>query len=204
MGFYRNTVVPRIIDRVMRGELVDQRRAALIPAATGRILEIGIGSGLNIPFYGAAVESLDGVEPSHHLLGISREQAATAPFPVALTDASAEALPFDANRFDTVVSTWALCTIPDAAAALGEVRRVLKADGQFLFIEHGRAATPGVRRAQDVLNPAWRIMSGGCNINRAIADLIAAARFTIPDLRTDYMQGPRPMTFTYQGSARLT
>jgi ubiquinone/menaquinone biosynthesis C-methylase UbiE len=201
MGFYGRYVVPRIIDRVMRDAQVSERRATLIPAATGRVLEIGVGSGLNIPLYGKAVESLEGIEPSHHLL--SREQAATAPFPVSLTDASAEVLPFEADQFDTVVSTWTLCTIPDAAIALSEIRRVLKPAGRFLFIEHGRAETRGVRRAQNLINPAWRVVSGGCNINRPIAGLISGAGFAIPDLRTDYMPGPRPMTFTYQGSAQL-
>lgn len=177
-------------------------RAAYLPLARGHVLEIGIGSGLNIPFYTGAVTKLHGIDPSAELLARAAETATAAPFPVELLNTTAEHIPLPDESMDSVVVTWALCSIPDAAAALRDMRRVLKRDGSLIFVEHGLSPDPVVEKWQNRLTPFWRPWTGGCHLNKKIDDLVRAAGFTIADLRTEYVPGPRPLTFTYQGVAR--
>src|SRR5262245_4898049 len=178
------------------------RRSELIPRATGSVLEVGIGSGLNLPYYSAAaVTSVRGVDPSAELLGMAKPNAERVAFPVELTCESAERMRVDAGSVDTVVTTWSLCTIPDPLAALREMKRVMKPDGRLLFVEHGHSPDPKVQKWQRRINPIWRRISGGCNINRNMEELIRSAGFRIAELRTSYRPGPRPMTYTYQGWA---
>ena len=122
---------------------------------------------------------------------------------VVLLRGAAEALPLERHSIDTVVTTWTLCTIADVAAALDEMRRVLRPSGRLLFVEHGLSPDANVRRWQDRLTPVWKRLGGGCHLNRPIRDLIEGAGFRIEQLQTGYMQGPRPMTYMYEGSARL-
>ncbi len=177
-----------------------RKRAA--GAAEGRVLEVGIGSGLNLPLYGPSVRHVIGLEPSPELLRMARDRADAAAVPVELLETSAEAMPLDDRSVDTVVTTWTLCTIPDASRALAEMRRVLKPGGSLLFVEHGRAPEPGVARWQDRLDPLWRRVAGGCHLNRPIADLIADAGFRIEALMHARLPGPRTHTFLYEGRAR--
>ncbi|MDB5395726.1 MAG: methyltransferase [Rhodospirillales bacterium] len=173
-------------------------------AAEGRILEIGIGPGLNLPFYGPNVSAVIGIDPSPELLAMAARRRAALPPPtlqVELIEGSSEALPLDDGSIDTVVTTWTLCTIPGAARALGEMRRVLKPGGQLLFVEHGRAPDPGVVRWQDGLTPVWKHFTGGCHLNRKIDALIGDSGFTISTLHNEYLPGPRPMTYMYEGRA---
>ncbi len=201
MSFYGRVVVPRMIDLVMRNAGATERRAVLIPQAKGAVLEVGIGSGLNLPFYGAAVERLTGVDPSPELLAKTRAKLPSLRFPVELVCRSAEALPASDASVDTVVTTWTLCSIPDPLAALREMKRVLKPGGRLLFVEHGFCPDGSVHVWQDRLNPVWRRISGGCNLNRKIDELLPAAGWTIATLTRDHLPGPRMMTHTYQGSA---
>jgi ubiquinone/menaquinone biosynthesis C-methylase UbiE len=173
----------------------------VVPAATGRVLEIGIGSGVNLPRYSPNVQQVIGLEPSPKLLGMARD-AERRNFPVDLIEGSAEEIPLENASIDTVVTTWTLCTIPDASRALHEMRRVLKPGGRLLFVEHGRASDSNVIWWQDRLNPIWKGIGGGCNLNRAIGSLIEGAGFQFERLQTGYMRGPKPMTFMYEGSAR--
>jgi ubiquinone/menaquinone biosynthesis C-methylase UbiE len=202
MGLYRDHILPHLIHLSMRQRNLAVYRARVLPAAQGRVLEIGIGSGLNLPFYGATVEQVIGLDPSPKLLAMAREAARRTSISLELIENSAEAIPLYNRSIDTVVTTWTMCSIPDARRALGEMRRVLKPGGHLLFVEHGRSPDPSVRRWQDRLTPLWRRVGGGCHLNRAIGELIEEAGFRIERLETGYMRGPKPMTFMYEGSAR--
>ncbi|KAB2916382.1 MAG: class I SAM-dependent methyltransferase [Hyphomicrobiaceae bacterium] len=202
MGFYADHVVPVLIDLSMRNRLLRPYRQRVVGTAEGRVLEIGIGSGLNLPWYGANVVRVAGLDPSPRLLAKAQEKADRILPPVTFIEGSAEAIPFDDRCFDTVVTTWTLCSIPNASAALAEMRRVLVPTGRLLFVEHGRSPEARVCWWQDRLTPLWKRIGGGCHLNRAIAELIAGAGFRIERLDTGYMKGPKPMTFMYEGSAR--
>lgn len=165
------------------------------------MLEIGIGSGLNLPLYGATTTSVIGLEPSSELLRMARPRASAAAVPVTLLDASAEAIPLDSGSIDAVVTTWTLCTIPNAPLALAEMRRVLKPGGVLLFVEHGRAPEPGVARWQDRLDPLWSRIAGGCHLNRKMDELIIGNGFRIESLANARLPGPRTHTFLYEGRA---
>jgi SAM-dependent methyltransferase len=202
VGVYAKYVLPRIIDIAMRNEETTRLRAAWVPHARGEVLEIGIGSGLNLPFYSSNVHRVYGVDPSVELQRMARKRAMAGPIEVEFLSQSAEEqLPFANASIDTVVITWALCSIPNAPKALQQFKRVLKASGRLIFLEHGRAPDPGVAVWQDRITPFWKHIGGGCHLNRKIDDLIMAAGFRIAELKTCYLTGPRPMTYTYQGVA---
>ena len=202
MGFYQNQIVPRLINLSMRQRNLAAYRHRVVPAAEGRVLEIGVGSGLNLPFYTQKAELVMGLDPSPKLLSMARRAARPASIPFDFIEGSAEAIPLEDGSVDTVVTTWTLCSIPDASRSLHEMRRVLKSAGSLLFVEHGRAPEPHVRRWQDRLTPVWKRVGGGCHLNRAIGTLIESAGFQFERIETGYMRGPRPMTFMYEGSAR--
>jgi ubiquinone/menaquinone biosynthesis C-methylase UbiE len=202
MSFYQQHVVPRLVHLAMRQKQHDPFRQRIVGAAEGRVLEIGVGSGLNFSFYGAAVTSVIGLEPSPALLRMARSRASSAKAPITLLDASAEAIPLESGSIDTVITTWTLCTIPNAPLALAEIRRVLRPGGALRFVEHGRAPEPGVARWQDRLDPLWRRIAGGCHLNRKIDALILGNGFRIEALANARLPGPRTHTFLYEGSAR--
>ena len=202
MGCYDRLVLPRLIDFAMASGEASRYRVATLEPASGRVLELGIGSGRNLPFYGGGVTELVGVDPAPELLEMARRRAATAAFPVSLVERSAETLPFENAAFDMAVATWTLCSIPNAAAALGELRRVLKPGGRLLFVEHGQAPDAGVARWQRRLTPYWRRCAGGCHLDRPIDRLVAAAGFHIEHLETGYARAPRVLGYMYRGVAR--
>lgn len=202
MGFYRDVILPRLCHLAMRNERLVPYRERVIGAAEGRVLEIGVGSGLNLPFYRPAVHDVLALEPAAPLIEMARRTSRKANMPVRFLEASAEVVPLDDHSVDTVVTTWTLCSIPQAAMALGEMRRVLRPSGRLLFVEHGLAPDESVRRWQDWLTPAWRRISGGCHLNRPIQQMIEGNGFRIDRLETGYMAGPKPMTFMYEGSAK--
>ncbi|MCP5366344.1 MAG: class I SAM-dependent methyltransferase [Hyphomicrobiales bacterium] len=185
-------------DRQMRRE-----RRACVAQARGTVLDVGIGTGLNLPWYDPGrVTRVIGVEPSAGMLRRAGWRAAQAPFAVDLRQAGAEDMPVDDASVDTAVITWTLCTIPLAHEALCQVRRVLKPGGRLIFVEHGRAADPAVASQQDLFNPLWRRLAGGCNLNRPIDELIAAADFRFEALTAGYLSGPvRAVRYTYRGVA---
>jgi ubiquinone/menaquinone biosynthesis C-methylase UbiE len=205
MGLYAKYLLPRIIDLAMRNEETARLRADWVPLARGEVLEVGIGSGLNLPFYSSDVQRVYGVDPSVELQRIARGRVVAAPMEVEFLSQSAEEpLPLPDASIDTVVTTWTLCSIANAPKALREMKRVLKASGRLVFLEHGRAPDAGVADWQERITPRWKNITGGCHLNRKIDDLITAAGFRITELKTFYVRGPRPMTYTYQGVAETT
>ena len=202
MGFYSDIILPRLCDLAMRNKQLVPFRERVIGAAEGRVLEIGVGSGLNLPFYRPSVAELVALEPAPRLVDMARGASRASTIPITFVEASAEAIPLDAQCVDTVVTTWTLCSIPQAATALAEMRRVLRPGGKLLFVEHGRSPDASVRRWQDRLTPIWRSCCGGCHLNRPITAMIEQAGFHIDRIETGYIPGPRPMTFMYEGSAR--
>ncbi|MBI1868190.1 MAG: class I SAM-dependent methyltransferase [Methylocystis sp.] len=188
----------------MRQRQLDKYRHAVGAAAAGRVLEVGVGSGLNFSLYGKQVEAVVGIDPSPRLLAMARRRAAAAGVRVCLILASAIAIPLANNTIDTVVMSWTLCSIADPLAALREIRRVLKPGGKLVFVEHGLAPEPDVERWQRRLTPVWRHIAGGCHLDRKMDDLIRSAGFEVTELSTEYASGPRPFTYMYQGCAEPT
>jgi ubiquinone/menaquinone biosynthesis C-methylase UbiE len=201
LGAVANWLFSRLLDFAMRNRALDRYRPATVGPARGVVLEIGVGSGLNLGLYPANVHHVYALDPSAELLAMARRRAAQAAVPVSFVRASAEQLPFPDTVFDTVVMTWTLCSIRDPVAALREMRRVLKPGGQVLFVEHGLSPEPGVARWQHRLTPCWSRVSGGCHLGRKTDDLIRAAGFEIRALETGYMRGPKPWTYMYQGAS---
>ena len=202
MGFYARHVLPCLLHAAMRQEVLLPFRTRVAGAAEGRVLEIGIGSGLNLPLYGAHVSEVVGVDPSPELLSRAAEAASRCQTRVTFLEGSAEALALNDRSFDTVITTWSLCSIPNVRQALAEVRRVLCPGGVLLFVEHGRAPEPGVARWQDRLDPIWTRIAGGCHLNRAMDVLLRNAGFHLDALSTTRVPGPRTHTFLFEGRAR--
>ena len=203
MGFYGDRILPHIINVAMTTKAIeDERRRCLEPVA-GTVLEVGFGSGLNLPFYPASVAKVIGVDPSSTLARLARKRIEAAPFPVEMVGLSAETLPMGDESVDTIVSTFTLCTIPDAGSALREMRRVLRPGGRLHFVEHGLAADPRVERWQRRLNRIQQVVFGGCNLNRPISGLVSDAGFDIERLENSYLKGvPKFGGFLYRGVAR--
>jgi ubiquinone/menaquinone biosynthesis C-methylase UbiE len=202
MSFYEDRILPHLIQMGMRKKDLAVYRHRLLSVAEGRVLEIGVGSGLNFPHYRENTQCVIGLDSSAKLLSMAEEATTDVSLPVELVRASAETIPLRDESVDTVVTTWTLCSIPNVAHALSEMRRVLKPTGRLLFVEHGRSPDQDVCRSQDRLTPLWKRIAGGCHLNRAIGQLIRDAGFRVDRLDTGYMKGPRPMTFMYEGSAR--
>jgi SAM-dependent methyltransferase len=202
MGLYAKYVLPRLTHLTMGQAQLQPYRARVVGGAKGRVLEIGIGSARNLPFYSDAVEEVVGLDASPEMLALAERSVASTRRPrVHLLARSAESLPFETGSFDVALVTWSLCSIADPVAALKETRRVLKAHSELRFVEHGLAPDADVRKWQDRLTPLWRRCAGGCHLNRKIDDLVRAAGFTLRQLETGYARGLRPMAYMYEGSA---
>jgi SAM-dependent methyltransferase len=204
MGLWTRNVFPRLMDLSMRGDQIGRLRAEALAEATGDVLEIGFGTALNLPHYPPAVGALTGLDPLGALANRVAARVARAPFPVRRVQRSADArLPFEAASFDTVVTTWTLCSIPDAVAALQEMHRVLRPGGRYLFLEHGLSDDPGTARWQHRLEPLHGRIAGGCRLTRRIDALVAAGGFEIDSMRRFCVAGgPRIFAEMYAGSAR--
>jgi ubiquinone/menaquinone biosynthesis C-methylase UbiE len=202
MSLYQDRILPYLVHVSMRQATFAAYRRRVVPSAKGCVLEIGVGSGLNLPFYAENATRVIGLDPSPRLLSMAHQAAGAIARPIELLEGTAEAIPLDTDSVDTVVTTWTLCSIPDIARALAEVRRVLRPEGRLLFVEHGRSPDSSVRRWQDRLTPCWKHIGGGCHLNRAIGRLIEESGFRIEWMNNGYMPGPKAMTFMYEGSAR--
>ena len=202
MKFYDEKILPHLIDFACGMGQVMKTRAQVVPKASGRVLEIGIGTGLNLGFYDAdKVSTIVGVDPAAQMQGLARQRAAAIGIPVEMIALELGQIQAADASFDSIVCTFTLCTIPDPLAALQEMRRVLKPGGQFLFGEHGRAPDLKVRVWQDRLTPLWRPLAGGCHLNRDIPALLKAGGFRLREVHSRYLQGPRPLTWVWHGWA---
>lgn len=204
MGFYEDRIVPILIEAGCSTKPILKQREKVVPEARGRVLEVGMGPGINLPYYDAdKVELVWGLEPSDAMRRKAEPRLAQAPFPVEWLGLPGEEIPLDDDSADTVLLTFTLCTIPDFAKALAQMRRVLKPGGRLLFAEHGAAPDESVRRWQERINPLWKRLAGGCHINREIPRLIEEAGFSIESLDTMYLPGtPKIAAFQYWGSAK--
>ena len=204
MGFYEKYILPPILDKAMQQEPIMRQRAKVIPGASGVVLEIGVGSGLNLGYYEKDnVEKLYGLDPSVELGRRATVRAREAGIDVELIPLGGESIPLDDDSIDTVTMTYTLCTIPDGAKALAEMKRVLKPGGRLLFCEHGHAPDASVAKWQARITPIWRHFAGGCRLNVKIDEMLGDAGFNVEKLDTMYLPGPRPMTFNYWGSATI-
>jgi ubiquinone/menaquinone biosynthesis C-methylase UbiE len=177
-------------------------RARVAEGLKGEVVEIGFGTGHNLPFLPPDVTHLWAVEPSTRSVQLAKDRIAAAPFPVTVVGLHGEQIPLPDESADAVLCTWSLCTIPDPVAAVREMRRVLRPGGELHFVEHGAAPDPGVRTWQDRLNPVQRRVGGGCNLNRDIAALIEQGGFTMKHLETYYNRGePKPFGWLFEGRA---
>lgn len=202
MTFYDEKILPHLIDFACGMGQVMKTRAQIVPQASGRVLEIGIGTGLNLSFYDAyRVSTIVGVDPAAQMQGLARQRAAAIDIPVEMIALELGQIQAADASFDSIVCTFTLCTIPDPLAALQEMRRVLKPGGKLLFGEHGRAPDLKVRAWQDRLTPLWRPLAGGCHLNRDIPALLTRGGFTIREVQSRYLQGPRPLTWVWYGWA---
>ncbi len=204
MGCYERYILPKVLNWSCGAKPVRAQRQKVVPLAAGRVLEIGIGSGLNLPYYDPGkVERVIGLDPAEAMLSYARRKSATLPFTVEYLALEGERIPLDRHSVDTVLVTYTLCTIADACAALEGMRAVLKPGGRLIFCEHGRAPDAAVRRWQHRLNPLWNRIGGGCNLDRDIPGLIEAAGFRLDTLESMYLPGaPRFASFNTWGSAR--
>lgn len=202
MGFYSRYILPRLIELACGVSSHREQRQKVVPRARGRVLEVGIGSGLNLAHYDPArVEKVWGVDPSAELRRYARRRAREVPFEVEFLGLEAEEIPLDDASADCVVVTYTLCSIPDPHAALRRMARVLKPGGELIFCEHGAAPDPKVRRWQDRLTPYWKNVGGGCHLNRPIPRLLRDAGLEITQLQSMYIPGWRPASFNYWGTA---
>lgn len=204
-GFYDRYILPRMVDHFCGDKRITAQRLLVVPSAKGVVLELGVGSGLNLAHYDKTkVKKLIGIDPHEPMCALARQRIEESPVVPEMLIESAEAMPFEGKIFDTVVITYTLCSIPDAAKALSEVRRVLKPGGHVLFCEHARAPDTNVARWQDRLNGIWGRFSGGCNINRDMPGLFEEGGFKLDQLERYYLKPfPRIVSFHTRGVAKI-
>jgi ubiquinone/menaquinone biosynthesis C-methylase UbiE len=201
MGFYRDQILPRVVDLTLRGSEVARLRARVLAGLEGEVLEIGFGSGLNIPYYPPGMKRVRAVDPAITGRKLAAKRAAASTVPIEFTGVDAQALPVEDASVDNVLSTWTLCTIPDVSRALAEVRRVLRPGGALHFIEHGLSPDAKVARLQRRLTPLQRRVAGGCHLDRPIDQLVAGAGLGLTGMDTYYMKGPHAFGYTFEGVA---
>jgi ubiquinone/menaquinone biosynthesis C-methylase UbiE len=201
MGWYVDRVVPRLADATLRGAEVTSARARVCAGLAGEVVEVGFGSGRNVPHYPATVTRVLAVDPSTLGRELAAERVAASPVPIEYVGLDGEQLPLEDETVDQVLSTWTLCSIPDVGRALGEMRRVLRPGGSLHFVEHGRAPQPKTARWQDRLTPIQRRVFGGCHLNRPIDQLIEHAGLRLTTLRNYFVSGPKPFGYTFEGVA---
>lgn len=204
MGLYKKFVLPKLINWACQQNPTMRQREKVIPLAYGKVLEIGIGTGLNLAYYRPQeIQHLTGIDPSEENWNLKKKNGIQPDFDVRFLKVNAEDMPFNNNHFDTAVITYTLCSIKEPESSLEEIKRVLKPSGQLIFCEHGIAPDKKVEKWQHTLNPLWRTLSGGCNLNRNIPDILEKGGFKIKTLDTMYLPGWRPGSYNYWGTAYI-
>jgi len=202
MPWYSDRILPHLIDHVASIDPLMKQRERIVPLASGRVLEVGFGTGLNMAYYDKTrVSRVYALDPFMHLPERTARRIASSGIDVKLVRAGAENIPFEDETFDTVLMTYTLCSIPDPHTALEEMHRVLKSGGKLVFCEHGLAPEPNVKRLQHVLKPAWKKISGGCHLDRDVPALLKSASFGLDGLRAGYISTIRIVSFNYWGEA---
>jgi len=201
-NLYDRYVLPLLIDKACAQPAMTELRGRYVSQATGRVLEIGIGSGLNLRHYTDRVTSVTGVDPSAELTVKAKKRAEGLHMTVDMLGVSGEALPTESNAFDTVVCTWTLCSIPNPYRAVDEMRRVLKPGGKLIFVEHGRSDEAGVAKWQARIEPLWKKIGGGCHLTRRADQLLKDGGFKLDGFETNYVPGPKVAAFMLHGIAR--
>ncbi len=205
MSIYERYCLPHLLNLACNLRAVQQQRKKIVPLAKGKVLEVGMGTGLNIPYYDSdKIDFIWGLEPSEGMRKKAQSVIKKAPFEIRWLGVAGEEIPLEDNSVDSIVLTYTLCTIPDWYAALQQMSRVLKQDGSLIFCEHGEAPTENIRRWQKRVNPLWNRVAGGCNLNRPIPYLIEEGGFTIQKMDSQYIDGPKIAAFNYWGTARCT
>lgn len=203
MGFYNHYVMPRFVDFACGLSALTNQRKKIVPVAEGTVLEIGIGSGRNLPFYDPTrVERVIGVDPDDAMWSRAAKRRAASKVPVERVGLRGEQIPLDDDSVDTAVITYSMCTIENPVLALEEIRRVLRPGGAMLFLEHGESPDPSVRKWQMRIDPIWKKLAGGCHSGRPIVDFIREAGWKVQRLEQGYVPGPRVLAYNYWGSAR--
>ena len=202
MSLYQKYILPKLLNLAMKAPALSKLRSELIPFAKGKVLEIGLGSGLNLPHY-RDISELIALEPSEELLALVQENSGEPKFPTEMLKASAEDIPLDSNTFDTVVMTWTLCSVTDPISALSEIKRVIKPGGNVIFAEHGQSPDENIRKWQRRINPVWSRIAGGCQLNREIEILYESSGFKFKSIERGYIEGPKFATYNYRGIATL-
>jgi ubiquinone/menaquinone biosynthesis C-methylase UbiE len=201
MGFYEEQILPRFVDVALSGRQFARLRARVAAQLDGEVLEVGFGSGRNVPYYPPAVKRVRAVDPAMVGRRLAAKRIAATSVPVEYVGLDGQSLPVEDGTVDHVLTTWTLCTIPDVDAALVEIGRVLRPGGAFHFLEHGRSPQPRVARWQDRLTPLQRRIGGGCHLNRPIDQLVAASGLLVSQMDTFYMKGPKAFGYMFEGVA---
>lgn len=201
MGFYEERILPRFVDLALSGRQFTKLRAAVASQLEGEVLEVGFGSGRNVPHYPPAVKRVRAVDPAVAGRKLAAKRIAASSVPVEYIGLDGEALPLEDASVDCVLTTWTLCTIPDVGSALTEIRRVLRPGGRLHFLEHGRSPSPKVARWQDRLTPIQRRIAGGCHLNRPINELVSDAGLDVREIDNYYLKGPKTLGYMFEGVA---
>jgi ubiquinone/menaquinone biosynthesis C-methylase UbiE len=203
IGLYDKYILPKVTHLVCSSRPARIQRQKIVPFASGMVLEIGIGSGLNLGFYDPdKVDNIIGLDPSEEMLAIAEKSLPQHSHSVRLVKGSAEDVPLKRDSVDTIVITYVMCSIPEVELALKEFKRVLKPGGRLLFCEHGMAPDPFVRKWQNRMNPIWKRVSGGCHLNRNIPKIIESGSFRIENMESMFIPGPRMASYNYWGVAK--
>ncbi len=203
MGFYDKFILPRVLDLACSAPPMKKLRNRYVSVARGKVLEMGIGSGLNLKYYGSEVQSITGVDPALELTNIAQKRVMEIDKPVDIIGVSGEQIPCADDMFDSVVCTWTLCSIPNPQAAVQEMRRILKPDGKIIFVEHGLADDQRVAKWQRRVEPFWKPVAGGCHLTRRADTLLKENGFSLDQFESGYEQGPKFATFMMHGIASV-